>query len=315
MGKRSAVRSSERLFSIKQASAETGIPAVTLRAWEARHRIVAPGRAGGNYRVYTARDISLLRWAKRRVDAGTPIRLVAAEAKHLRRLGTIPDAPRSAPEGGKPTGGDPSAFADILYRALIAHREQVAEKCLGEALTAFDLDALCLDVMTPCLWRIGDAWERGEIRVATEHFASNFLRGYLLGAYQSLPIPRRGALILVGCAPSELHDIGALMLALLLREQGRRVEFLGQDLNLEDLQAYIREVRPALVCLSANSEPVARALAGFASTLGEMTPKPRFGFGGRAFFGNPTLQKKIPGIFLGETLRDALAQIRLLLAK
>jgi MerR family transcriptional regulator, light-induced transcriptional regulator len=315
MDRRSTVPEDGRFFSIGQASAQTGVPAVTLRAWEARYRVVAPARAGGNYRVYTAADISLLRWVKRQVDSGTPIRLVAAEVKRLKWTGARPDSISPPSAGGKPKGGDAPAFADSLFRALIAHREPAADECLREALAAFGLSALCLEVMAPCLWRIGDSWERGEIRVATEHFASNYLRGFLLGVYQSLPGSRRGALILVGCAPGELHDIGALMLALLLREQGRRVEFLGQDLNLEDLRAYLREVRPALVCLSANAQPVARALAGFEASLRGLKPRPQFGFGGRAFAGNPSLQGAVPGTYLGDTLPDALARIRLILKK
>jgi DNA-binding transcriptional MerR regulator len=316
MGKPFPKNSTGQVYSIKTVCAEIGLLPVTLRAWEARYRIVTPSRSKSNYRLYTERDAALLRWVKHRVDAGIPIRLVAAEASRLRRAGKQPEASASPVGSGQShKGGDPSKSADCLYDALTAHRESVAERCLADALTRFDLAALCLDVMTPCLWHIGDAWERGAIRIATEHFASNYLRGRLLAWFQSAPNPRRGPLILVGCAPQELHDIGSLMLALFLRTRRYRVEFLGQDLNLDDLCAYIREVHPAFVCLSAGAESPARRLIGFQSSLNAVKPHPLLGFGGRAFNRNPLLQKEISGVFLGESLPEAISRIQSLLEK
>ena len=47
---------------------------------------------------------------------------------------------------------------------------------------------------------------------------------------------------------------------------------------------------------------------------GRLAPRPKFGFGGRAFNLNPALRTAIPGVFLGETLVQACAAIRNLLA-
>jgi methanogenic corrinoid protein MtbC1 len=308
MEKAARRRGPGRRYSIKSVCAETGLLPVTLRAWEARYKVVIPARSKSNYRVYSEADLSLLRWVKKRVDAGNPIRLVAAEAGRLRRVG------RMRTLAARPLkGGDPSRFADCLYEALTGEGEAAADRCLKDAQARFDLPSICLDVMTPCLWRIGDAWERGMIRIATEHFASTYLRGRLLAWFQAEPGPQHGPLILTGCGPMEFHDIGSLMLALMLRRGRRRVEFLGQDLNLDDLRAYIREVRPALICLSANAEPVARRLTGFAASLENLRPRPAFGFGGRAFNKIPSLRNDVAGIFLGETLPQAMARIKSIL--
>ena len=299
------------MYSIKTVCAETGLLPVTLRAWEARYKVVTPARSKSNYRLYSEAELSLLRWVKMRVDTGDPIRLVAAEAARLRRARNRMEAPAVHPL----QGGAPAKSVDCLYEALIAHRENAADRCLKDALARFDLPVICLNVLTPYLWRIGDAWERGAIRIADEHFASTYIRGKLLAWFQAEPGPQRGALILIGCGPMEFHDIGSLMLALLLRRRRRRVEFLGQDLDLDDLRAYIHEVRPALVCLSANAEPVARRLTGFDHSLDNFRPRPVFGFGGRAFNQIPSLRKAISGVFLGETLPEALTRIKYLLKK
>jgi DNA-binding transcriptional MerR regulator len=309
MAKAARRRDPARLYSIKTICTETGLLPVTLRAWEARYKLIHPARSKSNYRLYSEADLELLHWVKNRVDAGNPIRLVAAEAARLRRAGKRMEAPAAQPL----RGGMPAPSVDFLYEALIAHQENAADRCLKEALARFDLTAMCQDVLTPCLWRIGDAWERGAIRVADEHFASTYIRGKLLAWFQAKPGPRRGALILIGCGPMEFHDIGSLMLALLLRGRRRRVEFLGQDLDLDDFRAYIHEIRPALVCLSANAEPAARRLIGFEKSLEHIHPRPIYGFGGRAFNQIPSLRKAISGIFLGETLAGAVNRIQDLL--
>jgi len=299
---------SVRVYSIKTVCAATGLLPVTLRAWESRYRLVVPSRSKGNYRQYSGRDLALLRWTKQQVDAGTPIRLAAAEARRLGRAGMRWEAAAPAPAARMRLSGDAASSADALFRALIGHTEGAADRGLEEARARFGLERTCLEVIAPCLWRIGDEWERGKIRIAEEHVASTFLRGRLLAWFQSLPGRRSGPFILVGCAPQEFHDIGGLMLALLLRETGRRVEFLGQDLNLADLRAYAREIRPAWICLSANAESTAGALSGFQESLATLRPHPRFGYGGRAFVIR-VQRAAVPGIFLGDSLPEAVKKI------
>ena len=58
------------VFTIKTVVQETGIPPATLRAWERRYGVLSPGRSEGGYRLYSERDIAILRWLKRQVDAG-----------------------------------------------------------------------------------------------------------------------------------------------------------------------------------------------------------------------------------------------------
>ncbi len=47
--------------TIKTVCAQTGILPVTLRAWERRYKLLKPQRTSGNYRLYSDRDIAVLR--------------------------------------------------------------------------------------------------------------------------------------------------------------------------------------------------------------------------------------------------------------
>ncbi len=287
-------------YRIKAVSQQTGVAPVTLRAWERRYGLLMPHRTHSNYRLYSDRDIALLRWLKARVDGGLPIRIAAEQALAMQRSGEMPEAlPPLAMPGGP--AESPSAFASHLFEALTQHDEAQASQLLSRTHALFDLTTICLDIITPCLVQVGEAWHRGDIRIATEHFASSFLRGRLLALYQTFPLARGSKRILVGCAPGELHEIGCLMLAIFLRRAGHQVDYLGQDVALEDVQAYARSEPPSLICLSASLPETARRLGGFHASLAEIRPRPEFGFGGRAFNNDTSLRDQIPGIFMGET--------------
>jgi DNA-binding transcriptional MerR regulator len=291
--------SSEPVHAIGPVSGMTGIPAVTLRMWQRRYHLVDPARSGGNYRLYSDRDVALLRWLKHEVDGGTPIRHAAADLQRQVARGEWPQAlPPLHSRRGPPPRVD--GLVRDLFDSLVTADERRARSLLRQASAQHDLDTLCLRVLTPCLIEIGEAWHRGEIRVAQEHFASSFLRGHLLALYQAYPL-RRGALrAFVGCAPSEQHEIGALMLALFLRRSGFRVDYLGANLDTTDLIDYARAERPALVALSAATEGPALALEEAASGLARLRPRALIGFGGRAFNLDPELRLLPEARFLGE---------------
>jgi DNA-binding transcriptional MerR regulator len=277
----------------------TGVPAVTLRMWERRYGAVQPSRSGGNYRLYSEREVALLRWLKHEVDSGTPIRQAAAQLQHRLAEGDWPQALPSLHSLREPTL-PADGFVRRLFDNLVAADERRARAVLKQAGAMYDLDTLCLRILTPCLVEIGEAWHRGEIRVAQEHFASAFLRGYLLLLYQAYPLRRSAPRAFVGCSPSEQHEIGALMLALFLRRGGCRVDYLGANLDTADLINYVRDQRPELVALSAATEGPALALERTAEGLARLRPRPLFGFGGRAFNLDPGLRRQLPGHFLGE---------------
>lgn len=301
--------------TIKTVCAQTGIRAVTLRAWERRYHVLRPQRTGGNYRLYSERDVAILRWLKSRVDGGLAISRAAEELDEMRRARSWPQPVATVPEpepGGRATAAPPAEYGQRLYAALVALDEGKAGAILTEATALFDLGAVCLDIIQPCLVAIGEAWYRGELRIATEHFASQYLRGRLMGLFQSLPLRPRAPRIVVGCAPGEFHEIGSLMLALFLRRDGYRVDFLGADVHIGDLFEFARVERPALICLSANSEDTARELRTMQAKLAGMRPRPRFGFGGRIFNADDVLRTSMPGLFLGhnaDTAREAVRQL------
>jgi methanogenic corrinoid protein MtbC1 len=298
-------------YTIKTVSTQTGIRPVTLRAWERRHEVLSPHRSDNRYRLYSDRDVAILRWLKNRIDDGISISNAVSELRGMTKEELYPEAVPSAPtRQAAPRNVPPSQYSVRLSTALFKHDEQTATEVLQEAHSIFDLTTIFMEVLTPCLVEIGEAWYTGRIRVTTEHFASSFLRGKLLSLLQAYPSRRNAPYILVGCAPTEQHELGSLMIAVLLRSLGYRVEYLGPDIPLEDLVDYASYEHPGMIILSATTPPAALELKRLQERLRKIRPVPLFGYGGRAFDTDKLLREQIPGLYLGNSFSSAMQSIK-----
>lgn len=306
--------SDEPKFTIKNVCAQTGILPVTLRAWERRHEVLTPHRSQNRYRLYSERDLAILRWIKSRVDSGSSISSAVQELRQMLRSGIFPETSAPLPTT-LPTQSNipPEQYAKQLYQAFISHDEVRSGDLMREAQSFFDLNTFFFKVISPAMVELGEAWFYGKIRATTEHFASAIVRGRLLTLFQSFPIRRSAPFIMLGCAPTEQHELSALMFATLLRSSGYRVEYLGPDIPVDDLVDYAAEVRPDLVILTASMENAALEMKDVQERLSRLRTKPVFGFGGLAFNLKPDLKKKIGGIYLGDTIDQAMTQVKSLM--
>ena len=264
-----------------------------------------------NYRLYSERDIQIVRWITHRLENNLTISSAVREYRELRRNSIWPEAlPTVLPsEPQKLSSHPPETYARQLYTALTTHDESKAMQIMNVIQTAFDLNIIFSKIFQPCLYQIGDAWYRGEIRIATEHYASTFIQGILMRLLQAFPIYSTAPRLLIGCAPEEFHEIAPLMLSVLLKREGYQVEFLGPDLPAGDLVAYANDVRPDMIILSAGVERTARSIYKLQSMLNQIPSQPRLGFGGRYFNENEPVRKEVGGIFLGTDLEKAVQHV------
>ena len=307
----------EAKYNIKSVSQRTGVAPVTLRAWERRYQILVPKRAENGYRLYSERDLALLTWLKHQVDSGISISSAVTDFRSNLSRGIWPEAilETAAPVPSKHSMLPPDEFVKKLYAALVAHNEPLASDIFEEMLACFHLITIFESIISPVMVEIGEAWYNGKIMIATEHFASGFIRAKLMAIFQSLPLHGSQPYIMIGSAPGELHEIGILMIAILMREAGYHVEYLGPDLPLDDLAFYAAEEKPNMVILSATLKDSIPDLAGFDQLLRKARVKPVFGFGGPAFNRHPDLINKTPGVFLGVKFSQTLQTVQATLSK
>ena len=306
--------SAEPQFTIKAVSKQTGILPVTIRAWERRFQLLAPQRADNRYRMYSERDVVILKWIQASLNRGMSISKAVTSLKNNLDKGFLPEiALKTTPNIEVAQAQPPSIYAERLYKALIVHDDEEADNVLQAAHAIFDLVVVFERVIMPCLFEIGEAWRMGNLSITSEHMASSFIKAKLMSLLNAYPNRRTPPVIMVGCAPFEQHEIGILMMAILLRRNGQRVEYLGTDVPLDDLLDYARREHPAMVLLSAAIEQNALELVGFNERLKSLKPAPLFAYGGSCFNRNPILQEKVGGNFLGPTLNEAVKRVHNLL--
>lgn len=234
------------LFTAAEAEMRTGVPAATLRQWERRYGIPAPARSASGYRLYSPLDLAQIEQMQALLQAGVPVSRAAELARQEQRRATPAPAP--------PPPTPQQRLSGELLGALLRPDLERAAAVLSEAHAQFPVEEVVLGVMAPTLVEIGTLWARGEITVAHEHQASAYLRGRLMGLLDLAGRAEFGPRVLAACAPGERHEIGLLILVLLLRRRGVQAEYLGADLPLADLAAYARQ-RPAdAVLLALNGE-------------------------------------------------------------
>ena len=85
------------LYNIKAVVQATHISPSTLRAWERRYHMCQPQRSESGYRLYSDRDIAIIRWLKAQVEAGMAISHAVAWLQNLMeesgngQTGMLPD--------------------------------------------------------------------------------------------------------------------------------------------------------------------------------------------------------------------------------
>ena len=245
----------EELLRIGELSKRSGVSPELLRAWERRYGLLHPTRSTGGLRLYSPADLDRVRLMQRHLARG----VAAAEAAALALALGAETAVAAA---------SPASAREELAEALDGYDEPRAQSILDRVLAVTTVDSLLSEIVMPYLRELGDRWERGEVSVAQEHFASGVLRGRLLGLARGWGLGV-GPRAVLACLPGEQHDLGLIAFGLALRARGWRIVYLGPDAPLETVAEASRRLEPSLVVLHAVTgervQPVAgeiRALAG-----------------------------------------------------
>jgi DNA-binding transcriptional MerR regulator len=256
--------SAQGRFRIGELSRRSGVSPDLLRAWERRYGLLSPSRSAGGLRLYSEEDLLRVRAMQSQLAAG----LAAAEAAAVATSRQAVEPPRT----------DTAQARRELAAALLDFDEARAHAALDTLISRFSLDTVLADVIVPYLHDLGEEWERGEISVAQEHFASSLLRGRLLGLGRGWG-QGHGPTALLACAPGEQHDLGLLAFGLALRARGWRILYLGADTPFESLAEAARSSRPDRVVISA-VDP--RSLAAAREGLSDLAREYRVAVGGAA---------------------------------
>lgn len=249
----------DAVMRIGELSRRTGVSPELLRAWEQRYGLLRPTRSAGGFRLYTDDDEARVRRTAALIADG----LSAAEAARLASVSTP-----TATVQEQPLVAD---LATQLRKAMDGFDAVGGHTALDRLFSAFSLEFGVREVLIPYLRDLGERWAGGEITVAQEHFAANLIRGRLLGIAGHWGEGGSSSAVLA-CLPDEDHDLGLLLLGVLLVRRGWRVIFLGADTPLETLHTGVEGVHPTLIVLVTIDHAIFHKNAPAIATLAASAP-------------------------------------------
>ena len=229
----------ELLLNIAAISRRTGVAPDTLRKWESRYGVLRPTRTAGGQRRYDEADVQRVEWLRDRIAEGWRIgeaaRMLDVEASAL---------------------DDPVELRNALIAAIRDVDLPSVTAMLDQTFAVLPLERALADVITPALHWTGEAWHRGELSIAQEHAFSAKVRSHLTSLIADARGDVHGVAVLA-CGPGEYHDLGLLTLAVALRADGWRVEYLGADTPADTAIEFAEQIDATMLCFSiARSESV-----------------------------------------------------------
>lgn len=280
-------------YTVNEVEERMKVPASTLRQWERRYGFPMPERSPSGYRLYSEHDLKQIEAMKRHIEDGVP---ASRAAELVKRVGIAPTGPRPV-----------EVLKNELTEALVDLDDVRADQILSEAHALHPLETVMLNILQPTMVDIGQRWHDGGLSITVEHFATAYVQGRLQALFNLVPNARGAASVVVTCAPGDRHELGALMLAILLRRAAYRVYYVGADTPVADLLELSERISPSAVMISASVPQSLESLRQAKDLFAAM--KPLLVFGGRAFESSPELAAELGGLFINNNVPDAVAQL------
>lgn len=300
-------------FNLKAVIKETGLSAATLRAWERRYGLPKPGRTPGGHRLYSQRDIEIIKWLMTRQAEGLSIsRAVNLWNKQL-SSGSDPLAAAASESfvSVAATGVNQETLRQDWITACFRYDTVLADQILNKAFAASSVEIACTEILLRGLQEIGELWHRGIASVQQEHFALGIAMRRVKALTSAAPPPSRPETIITACPTDEQHTFPLALLTLFLRRRGWHVIPLGANVPTEHMEETIQATKPRLVILAAQTLTTAVTLREMTRFLNER--QITAAFGGKVFNTISMLHTRIPAHFLGNTIELSLPIIERLI--
>jgi MerR family transcriptional regulator, light-induced transcriptional regulator len=245
----------ERTYRIQVAAELSGVPVELIRAWERRYGVLMPRRTPSGYRVYTDRDVALLRRLKQLTTQGVSISEAATMLPRF--LAELDEAPSLT----EPSLTSVQAWkVEILTAAQVLDQSRVSE-VLDEVLAALSPLKAYEEVLVPLQREVGERWHSGLFSIGQEHLVTQEVRARLINLLRAAPSRGQRHAVLA-CFPEEQHEMGLLGAALWLRHAGLTVTLLGQRVPPGDVGRMATTLKADLVGLSAVTDHGLEAFEG-----------------------------------------------------
>lgn len=248
-------------YPIREVSRLTGVNSVTLRAWERRYGLLRPHRTPKGHRLYAREDIErverILQWLHR----GVPV-------SQVRELLEQPDSPASP----RPGVDDWASQRQQLIAAIEALDTARLDDLFNQVLALYPVNVCVEKLWQPVIHSLEERWDDRLGATLQRRTLETFLRTRI-GTRLYHANPQAGQThVLIAPLPEADSPLWGLLAALLISEQGHRVQLLDAPLPPQELNLAVERLgADALLLTSGKAEKldlVRRQLPRLADQLG-----------------------------------------------
>lgn len=241
-------------YPIKVVSQMTGLSVHVIRAWEKRYNVVEPDRTDTNRRLYSEEDIEKLKLLNDALHLGHNIGGIASlSLSELKNLLAKESRSSAETQNGFATARTEINVDEIFNECLEAIKNYNAKKLESILLNAsarLTQPILIEQLIVPLVYKVGDLWHDGGIRVANEHLASSVVRSFLFNLLESYSVGSSAPVIISATPLGQEHELGALIAGVVAASSGWKVIYLGSGLPAEEIAAVASHLEARVVALS-----------------------------------------------------------------
>jgi len=242
-------------YLIKTVSKRSGVKSDLVRAWERRYQAVNPTRTSGGHRVYTDQDIARLKLLNQATSNGHSISQIAqysldALKNLVKNEPDLTPKPLIIPSTVSNRIHLADAYIEKCYAAVLAFDAKALESHFENAIVELGTEAFIEHLLTPLLSIIGERWKTGELRPVHEHMTSSVIRSLTYILRNNHPCRANAPRMIVSTPIGQLHELGALLAAIMAELCGWQVTYLGANLAAEEIAAAVKYTNACALTLS-----------------------------------------------------------------
>lgn len=246
------------------------------------------------------------------------VKLVVSEEKRsdlLELLNRAQECIRGGLTPGKPQPEQPNSpyeaeikeYMDSLFAKDNKKTMFLVKKFLNKGIT---VDDIYVGILAESMRRVGELWHTSQITVDMEHYCTSATQLAMTQLYPEVfaaePV---GKTLLCACPGTELHEMGAHIVADVFENNGWNSIYLGAAVPVDYVLESVRTNQPDLVALSVTMPQHLIDCAELVKAIKKEFPQQLIAVGGRAFDSTDKIWQQWPADFYAENALELLAKV------
>jgi MerR family transcriptional regulator, light-induced transcriptional regulator len=261
----------EQRYSISDLESLSGIKAHTLRIWESRYKLLVPNRTETNIRYYSDSDLKKVLNVAVLVNGGIRISKVAEMSDT-----NLAELVRERSNGGH----DHQGIINALKIAMMDFDDLSFEQIINRCMLNMGAENCFNNILADFIRQLGVLWQTGAVTIAHEHFVTSIIKQKLFALIDQLSVrPNDNAKQFLLYLPSgEQHELGLLYMHFLLKKNGYKSVYLGQEVPLAALVETRDKIQTDVIMSFFTTHPKTEDIGNYLLELGGSFPNKHIEF-------------------------------------